>query len=119
MAEPSNRQPAGIQLATATKDLSLLSLIPKWAGTGRSCAVHEFLEAVESTARVGNWSEADKVSIASLKLTDDARLFFNTSPVLQTSDLTWATSSKALRDRFQDTRSKQFHHLQLHTAKQK
>jgi hypothetical protein len=35
----------GVQ--TKTKDLSLFSLVPKFAGTGNSCLLHEFFEAIE------------------------------------------------------------------------
>jgi hypothetical protein len=58
-------------------------------GLARNWTVENMITAVESTARVGNWSEADKISIPLLKLKDVARLFFNTPPVLQNSDLTW------------------------------
>jgi hypothetical protein len=42
---------------TAQKDLSLISLIPKWSGTEKSVSVKEFLEIVELSARIGRWSE--------------------------------------------------------------
>jgi len=35
---------------TAPKDLSLISLIPKWSGTQKSVSVKEFFESVESSA---------------------------------------------------------------------
>jgi hypothetical protein len=54
---------------TTTKDLSLVSLIPKWAGTDKSMSVYEFFGTVENTAKVGNWGPTDKIQIVVLKLT--------------------------------------------------
>jgi hypothetical protein len=94
---------------TITEDLSLRALVPKRAGTGRSCPLHEFFESVESAALVGNWSDGDKVRITCLKLTDTARQFFNTSPDLRKTDVTWDTFKTALQDRFTDPRTDQYH----------
>ena len=52
-----------------TKDLSLVALVPKWAGTDKAAPLHEFLATLESTARIGNWSQEDMIRIAILKLT--------------------------------------------------
>jgi len=38
---------------TAPKNLSLISLIPRWSGTEKSVRVKEFFELVESSARIG------------------------------------------------------------------
>ena len=62
---------------TATKDLSLIALTPKWAGNDKAIPLHEFFETIESTARVANWSPEEMVRIAVLKLTDNARSFYN------------------------------------------
>jgi hypothetical protein len=42
---------------TAAKDLSLVSFIPKWAGTEKSLSVNEFFEIIDSTANIGKWNE--------------------------------------------------------------
>jgi hypothetical protein len=39
---------------------SLVSYIPKWPGTEKSVHLAEFFETIESTARVGNLTEADE-----------------------------------------------------------
>jgi hypothetical protein len=39
-----------------TKELSLVALAPKWAGTDKAVPLNEFFETIESTARIGNWS---------------------------------------------------------------
>jgi hypothetical protein len=85
MAEPIAQQWAKLQLEVqtlqarlqkTTKDLSLVSLIPKCSGNTKSGPFHEFLCTVESTAAVGNWSDEDMVRIAALKRTDTARVLF-------------------------------------------
>jgi hypothetical protein len=107
------------RLQTSTKDLSLVSLVPKWAGTTNSSPLHEFFESIESASRIGNWSGDDMVRIATLKLTDTARLFFNASPALHSPDVTWEALKAAFLDRFRDPRTDQFHFSQLQSAKQR
>jgi hypothetical protein len=48
---------------TAPKDFSLSSLIPKLFGTEKSVSVKEFFELVESSVKIGCWSEFDKYSL--------------------------------------------------------
>jgi hypothetical protein len=125
MAEPVAQQLAKLQLEiqtlqarlqTTTKDLPLVSLIPKWSGNTKSGSLHEFLSTVESTTRVGNWSDEDMVRIANLKLTDTVRVFFNATPELHDRKVTWAEFKAALQHRFRDPRTDQFHFSQLQTA---
>ena len=61
---------------TFHKDLSLVTLIPKWSGSDSSVTLEEFLTSVESAARYGRWQDADKREIAVLKLTDSAKLLY-------------------------------------------
>jgi hypothetical protein len=51
---------------TVQKNLSIVSQIPKWSGS-----------FVESNARIGNCSDQDFVQVATLKLTDKARIFYS------------------------------------------
>ena len=117
-SSPPRRYVAPREVQTITKALSLISLVPKWAGPEASCSLHDFLEAVEIAALVGNWSETDRVRIAALKLTDTARQFYSTNTDLRSTDVTWETFKKAFKDRFKDQRGDQFNYLQLQTAKQ-
>jgi hypothetical protein len=73
---------------TAPKDLSLISLIPRWSGTEKSVIVREFFELVES-ARIGCWSESDNIQITILKLSDVAKIFYSCNPELQKVDISW------------------------------
>jgi len=52
-----------------TKDLSLVTFVPKWSRTETASPLIEFFEAIEGTARIGNWSEADQMQICTLRLT--------------------------------------------------
>jgi hypothetical protein len=58
-----------------TKDLSLVGMVPKWSGTDKAVPLHDFFEIPEITARVGNWTQEDEISIAAMRLTDVARIF--------------------------------------------
>ena len=60
-----------------TKDLSLVALVPKWSGTDKANPLHEFFQTIEITEKIGNWAQEDVVRIATLKLTDVARAFYN------------------------------------------
>jgi hypothetical protein len=58
------------------KDLSLVTLLPKWSGSDASVTSEEFLSSVESAAKIRHWSDPDKLEIAVLKLTVSAKLFY-------------------------------------------
>jgi hypothetical protein len=60
----------------AVRDMSVVSLVPKWAGTEKGIPLYEFLEAVERAAWLGNWSDKDRVHVAILRLQKNARVFF-------------------------------------------
>ena len=66
------------------KDLSLVTLVPKWSGSDASVTLEEFLSSVESAAKIGHWSDPDKWEIAVLKLTDSAKLFYQRCTELHT-----------------------------------
>ena len=103
---------------TVTKDLSSVSLIPKWAGNDKAIPLHDFFEAIEGSARVGNWSEADRIQVAVLKLADAARAFYNASVELHEPNITWATFKATFQKRFRNVRTDQYHFTQLQMAHQ-
>ena len=63
---------------TIHKDLSLISLIPKWSGSESAVPLEEFISSIEGAAKLGNWQDSDGVRIGALKLTDLVRSFYNT-----------------------------------------
>jgi hypothetical protein len=107
------------RLDTTNKELSLLTLVPKWSGTEKSGSLQEFLSAVENMAEMGNWSDRDKVRIATMKLEDTARIFVEAAPEIGGREVSWANFKNALQQRFRDPRTDDFHYLQLVSVKQK
>jgi len=58
------------------KDLSLISVIPKRSGSDDTVTLEEFLESIESSGRIGRWTENDQREVPVLKLTGSAKLFY-------------------------------------------
>ena len=131
MAEAVAQQMARLQLEvqnlqaqlqmrpSVTKDLSLVSLIPKWSGNDKAVPLQQFFEAIDDAARIGAWNDADRVKIATLRLTDSARAFYNASSELHEPDVTWAMFKATFQKRFRDVRTDQYHFTQLQMARQK
>ena len=46
---------------TVHKDLSLITLVPRWTVTNAAVNLEEFISSVESSTRHGRWEESDKV----------------------------------------------------------
>jgi hypothetical protein len=82
---------------TVHKDLSLVSLVPKWSGTDTSISLDEFINSIKASARVGNWDDTDKIQVAVLKLTDSARQFYNGCLELHKVDVMWAKFKKCFQ----------------------
>ena len=57
---------------TVNKDLSLISVIPKWPGSDDTGTIEEFLGSIEAAAKVGRWNENDRQEVAVLRLTGSA-----------------------------------------------
>jgi hypothetical protein len=104
---------------TAPKDMSMVSLIPKWGGTEKSVPISEFFDTIEGAAKVGNWSPEDKIQIAILKLMDAAKTFYSGSVELHAADISWENFKRIFQARFRDVHTDQFHYMQLQTARQK
>jgi len=69
--------------STPHKDLSLVSLVPKWSGAESAISLEEFLSSIENSAKIGHWAEADCLQVAVLKLIESARTFYFSCPELQ------------------------------------
>jgi hypothetical protein len=67
--EAQNTQEVALLCRTASEDLSLVSLVPKWGGHDNAVPLAEFFEAIEGTAKIGNWTEADQIQFCVLWLT--------------------------------------------------
>jgi hypothetical protein len=69
---------------TVHKDLSLISLFPKWSGSELSNSLEEFISTLEASARIGRWEAKDTPEIAALKLEGPARVFYQGCTELHT-----------------------------------
>jgi len=100
------------------KDLSLISLIPKWSGAETAAPLEEFFASIEGAAKMGRWTQEDCVQLATLRLLDPARAFYNANLDLHATEVTWESFKAAFRERFRDVRPDQFYFSKLQTAKQ-
>jgi len=110
------REHMSMGLPTAHKDLSLISLIPKWLGSESAVPLEEFLASVDSEARIGNWDQMDCLEIAALKLVDPAKSFHSTCLELHAEAMTWKKFKEVFRERFRDVHTDQYHFMRLQTA---
>ena len=104
---------------SAAKDLSLVTLVPKWGGADNAPPLAELFEAIEGTAKIGNWTEADKIQVCVLRLTDNARDFYRATPELRDPHITWEEFKAHFLNRFRDVRTAQYHFTQLQQARQR
>jgi hypothetical protein len=102
----------------ASKDLSLVSLVPKWSGGETAPPINEFFEIIEGSAAIGNWTEADQKQVYALKLTDAARAFYSATPEVRDPTISWQDFKARFLQRFRDVRSVQYHYGQLYMARQ-
>jgi hypothetical protein len=68
-AEMQNLQAQVQSIPSATKDMTLVASVPRWAGNHKAIPLNEFFEIIESTEEIGNWVSEGKIRIAALKLT--------------------------------------------------
>jgi hypothetical protein len=74
---------------TVHKDLSLISLVPRWSDAESAIPLEEFLENIESAAKLGRWQCLYCLRIKAVKLADLARSFYNTCLELHAEGATW------------------------------
>jgi len=104
---------------SVTDDLSLLSLIPKWADTDKAVPLHEFFGVIEGTAHVGKQADAEMIQLVVLKLIDAARVFYNGTLELHDRKITWTAFKDAFLNCFSDVGMDHYHLTQLQMARQK
>ena len=96
---------------TIHKDLSLNSLVPTWSGSESAITLAEFMEKIDSAAKLGRWHSSDCLRIPERTLADPAMSFYNTCLEIHAEDATWE-KFKAFRERFSPHRSVSFMRLQ-------
>ena len=90
------------------KDLSLISLDPKWSGAESRIPLEEFICSIEGAASVGLWEDSDRLQVAILRLSDAAKQFYNCCLELQSQGVTWQIFKNLFRRRFRDTQTDQY-----------
>ena len=58
------RERVSVGAPTVHEDLSLVSLVHKFSDSESEVPLEEFISTIESSARMGNWNEADKIDVA-------------------------------------------------------
>jgi len=111
-----DRIPVGT--AIVHKDLSLITLVPKWTGTDAAVTLEEFISSIEISARIGRWEETDKVEVALLKQAGSAKTFYKGCSELHADGLTWSKFKTVFRNRYKDVHTDQYHYMKLQTARQ-
>jgi len=101
------------------KDLSLISVIPTWSGSDDTISLEEFVESIESSGRIGQWTENDQCEVAVLKLTGSAKLGYQCCDELHEQGATWKLFKEAFRQRYRDVHMDQYHFTKLQTARRK
>jgi hypothetical protein len=86
-----------IGAVTVHKDLSLISLIPKWSGSDSTVSLEEFFSSIGSSAKIANWKQTDQFQIAILKLCGSAKTFYQGCAELHMKDMNWQTFKEAFR----------------------
>ena len=57
------RESISVATPAVHKDLSLVSLAPKWSGSESSVSLEEFFASVESASRIWNWAGRTRHSL--------------------------------------------------------
>jgi len=112
-----SRERSSTGMPTAHKELSLVSVIPKWSGADTGITLEEF-SSIEGSSKIGRWECPDLLQVASLKLTEGEKLFYSTCPEIHSEKVTWETFKEVFRERNKDVRTDQFHFMTLQTARQ-
>ena len=95
------------------KDLSLVSLVPKWSCGESARPIQEFFDTTDVSAAIGNWTQAVMKQVCALELTDAARAFYSATLELRNPNTTWQDFKSRFLQRFRDVRSAQYHFGQL------
>jgi len=108
------RERVSVGTPTVHKDISLISLIPKWPGQETGILWKNSYPWSRS-ARIGLWEE---LQIAALRLTDVTRQLYNRFLEWHSPGATWQKFKDEFRRRISDTHTHQYRFMKLHTARQ-
>jgi hypothetical protein len=74
---------------TVHKELSSISLVPKWSGLESTNSLEEFISTLEVSARIGRWEPIDTLKLAALKVANPACSLFNSCPKFHGKKISW------------------------------
>jgi len=73
------RERVSIGAHAVHKDLSLISLVPKWSGSESGIPLEEFISSIEGAASLWLLEDSDRLQVAILRLSDAAKQLYNGS----------------------------------------
>jgi hypothetical protein len=100
------------------KDMSLISLMPKWSGVDSAVSLEEFFTSIEVSAKMRRCDEGDKREITVLRLRGTAKVFHQGCAELHEEGATCQTFKDAFRRRYKGVQSDQYHFTKLQTERQ-
>ena len=103
---------------TVHKNLSLISLVPKWSGLDSGDTLEEFFANIKTSAKLGRWQENDQSEIAVMRLAGSAKLFYQGCTELHEEGTTWQMFKNEFRRRYKETHTDQYHFAKLQTTRQ-
>lgn len=101
-----------------SKNVSLVAEIKEWTGDGKGRSVYEFLNQVDTLARVSGWTSQDKALIVKAKVQGLALQFVNGREDLYQDECPYSVLKLALTERFSDKLSDQYYYTRLQEAVQ-
>jgi hypothetical protein len=110
------RERMAAMMPTVHKDLSLISLLPKWSGAEAAAPLEEFLSSIEGAAKMGRWDDANRLQVAILRLSDTAKAFYDAKLELHAEGTTWEEFKTVFRNRFKDPHTDQYHFTRIQTV---
>jgi len=98
---------------TVDKDLSLISLLPRWSGPDSTNSLEKLILTPEASVRIGRWEPKDTVEIAALNLEGSDRVFYQGCTEIHTRDASWNTFKEAFKKRYKDVHTDKYHYARL------
>lgn len=102
----------------AVKDVTLVVGIKDWTGDSKGCTVYEFFAQIDTYAKVSNWSEEEKASVAKAKLQGIVLHYVQERGMLANDTCPYTVLMEHLTERFSEKLPAQYHYTRLQGATQ-
>jgi hypothetical protein len=103
------RERMSLGAPTIYKDLSLITLIPKWSSPFSTVTLEVFYDSIEVSARIGRWQDSYNMEIAIFKLTDLPEVFYKWCQELHKDDPTWQELKNVFPKRYKVVHTYPYH----------